>query len=110
MTTLTLPKAGPALAPKHHAIHVRQVAVEKPECDCVEAGVQGNTPGSSSAHCTRSPSSPHVRNTASVLSSWPQPRVSLTSSTILFFQMRMYSFYFLSLNTYYVKEKTGTPS
>lgn len=44
MTTLTLPKAGPALAPKHHAIHVRQVAVEKPECDCVGRQVCKETP------------------------------------------------------------------
>lgn len=35
---------------------------------------------------------PRVGNTAAALSSWPRPCVSPTSSTILFFQMRMYSF------------------
>lgn len=35
---------------------------------------------------------PPCREHCRWLSSWPRPRVSLTSSTILFFQMRIYSF------------------
>ena len=61
--------------------------MEKPECGCVEQVCKETQ---RSPHTNRRPSPGQGR--CCRLSSWPRPCVALTSSTVLFFQMRMYSF------------------
>lgn len=46
MTTFTLSKAGPGLAPQHHTVSAGEAAQGKPEWEWIEEGLEGNSPDS----------------------------------------------------------------